>query len=236
MSESTQVQNAILHNLPDSEQMRFLSRAEYVHLNLREVVIEPGKPIPYIDFVESGMHSMVSIIDGDSIEVATVGNEGMIGVPVVMGSKQTIGRVLCQVPGSTWRIGSAEFQSLLPECPKLASYCTRFAFSVLEQTAQNSACNRVHTINERCAKWLLFTHDRTQSDQFELTQEFLAEMLGVRRNGVGLAAGALQNAGLIKYSRGRIRILNRSELEEAACECYSVIRASLQNYFSFMRS
>jgi CRP-like cAMP-binding protein len=173
---------------------------------------------------------MVSFVDDAVIEVATVGLEGFVGIPIVLGEMSTSGRVFCQIPGSGYNIPGKVFEALLPQCPELHRLCLRYTSCVFDQAGQNSACNRVHTIEERCAKWLLLSHNRCQSDKFDLTQKFLAQMLGVRRQSVNLAAGALQHSGLIRYSRGHIEVLDRKGLEEVTCECYSVITGCLKKF------
>ncbi len=223
----TETQNRILKQLPPDEFEKFLSCSELIDLKLKDTVIEPNKPIEWIDFVESGVHSMIAIADSEKVEVATVGREGMVGIAIVLGQTTSICECFCQVPGKSFRIATSKFKELLNSCPVLASACMRYCFSVFEQASQNSACNRLHSIEERCAKWLLLCHDRVNESEFELTQEFLAQMLGVRRQSVNLAAGILQTAGIIKYSRGMIRILQREELEQVSCECYKLIRKAM---------
>lgn len=229
-----EVNNKILQRLSEQDRQLVLQDAEFVHVDLREIVMERGSAIKFVDFVESGLFSMLSqVVEGESVEVATVGKEGMIGIPLVMG--QTVSNVcgmFCQVEGSGWRISTDSFMQHFAALDTFRLLCQRYAFSVFEQAAQNSACNRLHTIEERCAKWLLLTHDRVDSDQFELTQDFLAQMLGVRRGSVNLAAGTLQNAGLIKYVRGKMTILARKELEEVSCECYPIIKKALTAAYS----
>lgn len=228
-----QVKNRILLRLPPAELTYFMNKADLVLMDIKDGVIEPNKPIQFVDFVESGLHSILSVVDHEQVEVATVGYEGMVGIPIVLGSPTSITRVFCQVSGSSWRIGSEDFKEALRQCPELNRLCLRYSFSVMEQASQNSACNRLHTIEERCAKWLLLTHDRMESNSFDLTQEFLAQMLGVRRGSVSLVAGVLQQAGTIRYTRGHIEILDRQTLEHVSCECYAIIKQSL---FSFQSS
>lgn len=226
----SQLRNSILMRLPLEEREKVCGAAELVHMDPHDVLIEPNKEITVVDFPEIGLHSMLAVVDDAQIEIATVGYEGMIGIPLVLGENSSSGRVFCQVPGKSWRLSGDTFVHLLRECPHLESLCRRYVNFVFDQAGQNSACNRIHTMEERCAKWLLLTHDRQDADEFELTQEFLGQMLGVRRQTVNLAAGILQNAGFIAYSRGKIRVLNRSGLESVACECYETIRTSMKRF------
>jgi CRP-like cAMP-binding protein len=220
--------NYILKKLPADEFEEFVSCSTIKRLDLKDTLIEPGVPIEFVDFVESGMYSIVALGEVEAVEVATVGREGMVGIPILLGASSTICRCFCQVSGHSRRLTTPAFKRLLVTCPTFALLCGRYSFSLFEQAAQNSACNRLHTIEERCAKWLLLSHDRVDGSEFDLTQEFLAQMLGVRRQSVNLAAGVLQAAGIIKYSRGIINILKRKELEEVSCECYKLIRRSLE--------
>lgn len=227
---SPELKNAILKRLPAHELDTFMKQAEYVHMDLRDTVIEANKPIEVVHFPEIGLHSMVSIVDKLEVEVVTIGFEGMIGVPLVFGERTTMTRVFCQMPGASWQITAASFVEMLNSCPVFKTLCSRYCFFIFEQAGQNSACNRIHSINERCAKWLLLSQDRAFGNQFELTQEFLSQMLGVRRQSVNLAAGTLQAAGLIKYVRGNVTVLDRPGLEEVSCECYPAIRSSLDRF------
>lgn len=209
-----------------------LAHAEFVNIVARESVVEPDKAISFVDFPESGMHSMTACSDDDEVEVATIGFEGMTGLPLILGETTSTSRVFCQIPGTAWRIAASDFFRLISQSDTLSRLCHRYVLFVIEQASQNSACNRIHSIEERCAKWLCLSHDRADGDKFELTQDFLAGMLGVRRQSVNLAAGALHQAGLIAYSRGNISISNRPGLEDVACRCYSKIRKAFEKFMS----
>jgi CRP-like cAMP-binding protein len=161
--------------------------------------------------------------DGLAIEIAAIGNEGMTGLEIFLGGEHTPTSVFCQVPGRTGRIGADAFRQVVRESAPLTSLLLRYTQASLTQISQSAVCNRAHSIDERCARWLLMTHDQVPGDRFELTQEFLAEMLGVRRPSVSVAASILQRAGLIRYSRGLVEVVDRAGLESAACECYGVI-------------
>jgi hypothetical protein len=168
--------------------------------------------------------SLVTLLDAGSIEAITIGNDGFVGLPVYHGPGQTVTRANCQMPGTTWRMSAADFMKLFPEMPELQRALDRYSQLVIETISQSAACNRIHVIEERCARWLLMSNDRVGSDEIPLTQEFLAQMLGVRRPGVTVAIGILERAGLIAHGRGRITVTNRKGLEAASCECYAAIR------------
>ena len=223
--------NSILSRLPENEIKQVLPTIRLIPMTFRQMGFEPYTPITNVDFPDSGLYSMVTLVDNeDEVEVATIGWEGMVGLPLVMGSNTTSQRVFCQMPGQTWRMSAEDFAQLLTKLPRFNYLCRRYCLFVLEQAGHNSGCNRAHQIFERCAKWLLLSHDRAQAETFELTQEFLAEMIGVRRQGVNLAIGTLVAANLIKHERGRITVLNRPGLEDVSCECYKQIRRSLDDF------
>ena len=176
-------------------------------------------------FPVTGMISLVvKMTDADDVEAMTIGNEGVIGIAVILGVASSTMEALCQIPGRALKVPT---RAVLEEIRRTASVnrlLLRYAEAMMVQLAQHAACNRTHSIEQRCARWLLMTRDRVASDEFPLTQQFLAEMLGVRRATVTMIAGALHKAGLIDYSRGRIRIVDGRGLERVACECYDVVR------------
>jgi CRP-like cAMP-binding protein len=183
-------------------------------------------PIPYVWFIERGVASVIRAMqDGTLIEVSVIGNEGMVGLPVFLGAERTPSQALVQVPGAGLRMQATLFRREVPAGSPLHDLLHRYTQTLINQMAQGMVCNRLHSIAQRCARWLLLTHDRVDSDQFPLTQQFLAHMLGVRRASVSTVASTLQKAGLIRYSRGVITILDRPGLEAAACECYRIIQA-----------
>lgn len=193
-------------------------------LVLHESIFSAGEAAEYVWFPHEGVISLVAIdAEGEAVEVATVGSEGMTGVAVVLGSDTMTNRAMVQVSGRGSKIRTSAFRNALQVSPTLKQYMLRYILAVVTQISQNAACNQLHTINTRCARWLLTTHDRVEGDSFGLTQEYLAMMLGVTRVSVSAAAGALQKAGLIRYSRGVVTITDRAGLEEAACDCYRVI-------------
>lgn len=219
--------NHILNALPAAELDRLTPQLERVRLARRMVAYDPLKRIEYVYFVEAGVISVVSVMrDRTAIETATIGNEGVIGLPVYLGVDAVAEQAFVQVPGEGLRVPSATFRALAPELPALCDHLNRYAVCFFTLAAQCSGCNRVHTMEQRCARWLLMVHDRMPGDEFELTQEFLSQMLGVRRATVSETASQLQQAGLISYSRGRVVIVDRAGLERIVCECYGIIKST----------
>ena len=171
----------------------------------------------------SGVGSLVhTMTNGQAAEVGTIGNEGFVGLPILLGDERGPTSVYVQVPGAGLRMKAEIFREELERSGPLRGIMLRYAHAFFNQVAQSAACAHFHSLEQRCCRWLLMTRDRMPSDHFLLTQEFLAMMLGVRRAGVTVAASALQRAGLIRYDRGRVAILDRQGLEERACECYAV--------------
>jgi CRP-like cAMP-binding protein len=184
-------------------------------------------------FLLSGVTSLViPLKGGESVEVGTVGNEGMLGTPVVLGADASPAKALCQVAGQALRMRVEPFRHSLAEHAGLADIVRRYTQGLFNQIAQTTACNHVHSVRERMCRWLLMTHDRVGADEFHLTQEFLAQMLGVRRPSVTVAAGELRREGLIRYQRGRIRVAHRAGLEAGACECYQTVRQEFDRLLS----
>jgi CRP-like cAMP-binding protein len=172
--------------------------------------------------------------DGSSVEIGTVGREGFVGVPVLLeGGYTSEHQAITQIGGTTVRVAAPDFRQLVNELPALRTMLHRYTLALLAQIAQASACNRLHTLDQRCARWLLMTHDRVGRDEFPLTQDFLAQMLGVRRAGVNEAQQQLSNAGVISYVRGNVTILDRAGLEHKSCECYQLIRAEHDRLATF---
>ncbi|MFN8541331.1 MAG: Crp/Fnr family transcriptional regulator [Thermomicrobiales bacterium] len=239
MSQSTPGQpplsptaNRLLAALPRAEYDGLVGRMEVVKLGALEVIANAGEPLSHAYFPLSGILSIVAIdAAGGIVEVGTVGRDGMAGLPTVLGLPASPFQTMGQVPGFHARLPMADL--LVAAAPGTALYALLLryaqAFSVLG--GQSAACNRLHPVEERCARWLLMTHDRIGADVFPLTQEVLGQMLGVRRPSVTVAAGMLQRAGLIGYRRGIVTILDRSGLEAAACECYGVIQREFDRLF-----
>jgi CRP-like cAMP-binding protein len=225
--------NRLLSRLPANELREVQSHVEEVELTLRQVVHEQDGRIDHAYFPYIGVLSMVREADeqnGMAVEFATIGKEGMAGLPLALECDTMPSMCFCQVPGRAARIGAAPFRDLLAGCPSLRKLLLRYAQVMINQVALAAACNRMHPIEERCARWLLMTHDRVESDHFALTQDFLAQMLGVRRPSVSIAANMLQTAGLIRYSRGLVVITDRQGLEAAACSCYRAILTEFDRF------
>jgi CRP-like cAMP-binding protein len=220
--------NFILASLPEQEWQGMRDRFEQVEVGLKDVMYGSGDPIRAVYFPLTCVLSMISEHDGEAaVEVATIGREGMAGLPVFLGVTASPNSVLAQVPGTVLRMPAEHLGQVLVGDGALHRQLHRYIQATIVQLSQNVACNRLHTTEERAARWLLMTADRVCSLQFPLTQEFLAQMLGVRRATVSLTAGLLQNAGLISYRRGTITIEDRAGLEDAACDCYRIVRAEL---------
>lgn len=218
--------NRILAALPDDERERVLARTTLMDLELRKVVIEHNQPIQDVYFVENGVVSLITLMENQSaVETATVGFEGMVGLPVFLSADSMTGQAFVQVSGSARRMSVPAFREELARGGRLAELLGRYTQAIYTLVAQSSACNRVHSAQQRCARWLLHTHDRVDGDSFDLTHLFLSQMLGVRRATVTEIAGDLQKRGLIDYSRGRIAVTDRAGLEAASCPCYRVIVA-----------
>lgn len=217
-------ENWVLRAVPRDDRDRLRVRLEPVRMEHREIAYDAEEPIRYVYFPLTGMFSILAIADPRrTIEVAVVGNEGVVGLPVFLGAADTPGRAVCQIPADTLRIPADAFREEVRSSGPLQGALRRYAQGLFNQTAQTAICNNTHPIEGRCARWLLMTHDRVGADTFVATQETLARMLGVQRSTVNLAAGKLQDAGLIGYARGRITVRDRAGLEAAACGCYRII-------------
>jgi CRP-like cAMP-binding protein len=214
---------------------RLRPQLETVALGLKELIYEPDTPIPYIYFPNSGVTSILTIMkNGKAAEVGVVGKEGMLGLPVFLGTDRSSGQSFSQVPGESLRLGAAAFRAAIQRSRALIDLLHRYTQALFTQVSQSAACNSLHSIEERCGRWLLMTHDRVEADEFVLTQELLAIMLGVRRASVAEVAEKLQQAGLIRYRRGQMRILDRKGLEATSCECYGVIRAEYERLLPYL--
>jgi CRP-like cAMP-binding protein len=196
-----------------------------VNLALRQQVYESEQPIHDVYFPLDCVLSVVARMrDGSQIEIGTIGREGMSAFPLLMGASATANVCYCQVRGSAIKIPATLFHELTATDPAFRQLLDRYLQAYVNMLGQLAACNRLHSVYERCARWLLMTRDRVETDQLPLTQEFLAMMLGTGRSGVAIAAATFQQAGFIKYSHGTITVLDRPGLENAACECYEVAR------------
>ncbi len=215
-------QNRLIEMLPRKDRLRLLASCESVQLEVGQVLCEAGEVVRYAYFPVDGFMSLLTRIeDHPSLEVGMLGREGMYGAALVLGVASAPMQVMVQGPGAAWRIPAAALQAEVELSPTLRHILLRYVFVVMEQMATSAACLRFHLIEPRLARWLLMSEDRAHANQFHVTHEFLACMLGVRRVGVTVAAGDLQRRGLISYHRGDVMVLDRRGLEAAACPCYA---------------
>lgn len=230
-SSTNGVRNALLQRLRRADFDQFRKQMDEVPLDFKQTLYEQDGPIGHVYFPNTCLISMVTVLhdDGVTIETGVVGYEGVVGVPAAFLGGKSPGQVLCQIPGEALRLPSSvivrEQRRGGSPLIKLIHAYLNFVIAML---GQNAACNRMHTVEERMARWLLMTQDRVGQDQFPLTQQFLGQMLGVHRPTVNLAGSVLQRAGFIRYTRGRITITNRHQLEGAACECYAHLKKQLE--------
>lgn len=220
---------ALESSVPDVE----LDSLEFTSLELRQELYSPNLPIEHVYFPVNGVLSMLAQLEeGFFVEVATVGNEGMIGLPLFLGTNSTPGTAYSQVPGDAYRLSAEEFRRNIEKPSQFTRVLHRYTQALMTQISQGTACNRAHGNRQRCARWLLLTHDRVGKDEFSLTQEFLSQMLGVRRATINEVAGQLSAGGSISYRRGIVRVEDRLRLESESCLCYSIIRNEYDRMYS----
>jgi CRP-like cAMP-binding protein len=225
--------NEILLGLPRNVCNNLVSKTQLVKLPIHSVLNEVNDPIQYLYFINSGLASVLSVLqDGKSVEVGLTGREGFVGVPVLVGFKTSPTRVIMQIEGAGYRILPKDLLAAMKTSPPLEKSLLRYSQELALQASQIAACNRVHEVDERLARWLLMSQDRIGGSLIPLTQEFLAHMLGTRRASVTVAAGMLQKAGLISYVRGQLKIEDRDRLENASCECYATLTRQLSAWKS----
>jgi CRP-like cAMP-binding protein len=218
--------------LPASERARVLERCKHLHLPARNVIYPAGGAIDAVYFPLGGMVSLVlSTRDGQTVEIGTVGNEGLLGTPLVLGVQRSHMEALVQVEGEFLRMSRRDLEREFARGGALLGLAERFAQALSDQISQSVLCNRLHSVDERLSRWFLMVHDRVGSDDIQLTQQFVAQMLGVRRPSVTVAASMLQKAGFVRYSRGRLHIVDRKGLEAGACECYQAVRRRAEDIF-----
>jgi CRP-like cAMP-binding protein len=219
------VRNVILLSIPDGEYAWLRPHLELVDLPQQRTLHEPGEKIEFAYFMNSGLASLVVLTrDGRSVEVAIVGREGIVGTPLAVGLNRDPYRAIIQISGNGWGVKASVLADALRAAPELRLLLNRHVLIQGLQVAQIAACNRLHEIEQRLARWLLMCRDRVDSDLLPVTHEFLSQMLGTGRPSVTLAAGILQRAGSIENMRGTVRIVNRQHLEDAACECYQAMQ------------
>ena len=229
---ATEVANCLIAGLPRKDRKRMLDNCEIVNLAFGEILSERDKPLTHAYFPITAFVSLVTTIsDHPPLEMGLIGNEGMFGATLTLGVNTTPIRAVVQGAGTALKISASDFRLALSESTSLHRTINRYLYVMLTQLSQTSACNHFHEIEPRLARWLLMTHDRAHADSFHLTHEFLADMLGVRRSGITVAAGALQNKNLIGYTRGEICILDRPGLEAASCECYDAVNNDYKQLF-----
>jgi CRP-like cAMP-binding protein len=226
--------NRLLALLPSHELQRLTSRMERVPITRKRVLHKGGEPIHEVYFPNDGVCSMTTVMrDGRMVEVATIGNEGLVGINAIFGRETVNSESLVQVPGTdAWALGVHDFRAELEQSTGLVMAVNRYLQAFLVMVLQSTACNSLHSAEERCARWLLMTRDRVGTDEFPMTQELLAVMLAVRRPTVTLILQKLGQRGLVRYSRGRLAIANGPELEQVSCECYSIVRAEFDRLLS----
>jgi len=231
--DGNHIYNEILLGLPEKEAEKILPKLEFMRLNTHQVLHESGDTLKSAWFCNSGLISILSVFpDGKTVEVGLVGKEGFIGIPLVAGFRTAPTRAITQIEGSAFRIDSDKLVVLLRECPILERRLQQFSQILAMQVTQIAACNRLHEVDERLARWLLMSADRVESNMVPLTQELIAQMLGTRRSSVTVSAGILQKAGLISHARGQVNIVDRPGLEEIACECYEIMQRQVREWRS----
>jgi CRP-like cAMP-binding protein len=226
MEQPTQSYKNRLLELLDADEFERLRRyLEHVSFEYKQVLYEPDTPIEWVYFPVQGVASLVNTMrDGSEVEVGTIGNEGMVGVPIVLGDKVSPTSVYVQVPGFGLRLRSAILWETMGKTTSTRTVMLHYAHAFLSQVTQLAACAHLHSVDQHCCRWLLMTHDRVQTDHFLLTQEFFAMMLGVRRTSITGTANRLKNKKIIEYTRGHVTILDRAALEKCSCECYAVMK------------
>lgn len=229
--------NRLLASLPSDDFAEVARALERVELDIKEVMFDVDRPIEHVYFPESAVISVLSVMaDGSAVETATVGHEGMIGLPVFLGTDQMSAQAFCQIPGAALRTTSDAFRRAVERSRALTLAMQRYTQALFGFVAQSSACNRMHTMPQRCARWLLHTHDRVGADEgrneFPLTHQFLSQMLGVRRATITEAMRVLDAAGAVSYVRGRVVVRDRATLERTACECYAIITREFDRLLS----
>jgi CRP-like cAMP-binding protein len=227
------VANRLLEILPPDDQQALLNECDLLPMEARDILLDVDEPIDYVYFPVSGVVSQVVLLsDGSLVEATTIGKDGFVGLSAFLGREISPARFIVQVPGETLRMSRVKLADFVEEMPRLRTVLSRYTDFLFALASQSAACNRRHGVTARCARWLLRIHDLVDEDVFPLTQEFLAQMLGVRRASVTVAAGLLQEKGYIRYAYGRVTILDKEGLENSACECIGATRHRYASVFA----
>ncbi|QRY77747.1 Crp/Fnr family transcriptional regulator [Pseudomonas sp. PDNC002] len=228
-------QNHLLAALPPEVQERLFPHLELQRLELGKVIYEPGDAMRYVFFPTDSIISLLYVMEsGASAEISVVGNEGLVGIAVFMGGESTPSRAIVQSAGSVYRLAGQRMKDEFGRHGDMLQLMLRYTQALITQMAQTAVCNRHHSIDQQLCRWLLLSLDRLPSNQLTMTQELIANMLGVRREGVTEAAGKLQKLGVIEYSRGRITVLDRDHLEALSCECYAVVKTETDRLLPYL--
>ena len=229
MDSSRSTKNRVVAALSPQDYAQYFTGLRPVQLTLRQSLYKVGAPLEFVYFIEEGIASVITALaSGDSVEVGMVGIEGMVGAQAMLGAELSGQQVIIQVPGSALCMRVSECRAAFEASAEVRRVVLKFVDAMLSLSAQTAACNRLHSVEQRCARWLLMASDRIQADVMPMTHEFLATMLGVRRAGVSETAAALQRSGLIRYNRGQIAITDHDGLIAMACECYRLDHDRLQ--------
>ena len=227
-------QNHLIEALPASDYERLAGHLELIPMKLGEVLYEPGVELQYVYFPTTSIVSLLYVMEnGASAEIAIVGNEGILGISLFMGGETTPSRAVVQSAGYGYRLKAQVLKEEFQRFGPMLHLLLRYTQALITQMAQTAVCNRHHSVDQQLCRWLLLSLDRLESNELAMTQELIANMLGVRREGVTEAAGKLQDAGLIRYRRGRITVLDRPELEARSCECYQVVKKELDRLLPY---
>ena len=224
--EHNTLKNRLLSGLSPEDSENFFADLEFVYLPSRHIIYEAGTPIAHVYFIEEGVASLLTTMaNGWTIEIGMIGNEGMAGIAALLGAEVSAQRIIIQVPGTAYRMDAALCKTAFEQSAAVRRAMLRYSEFLFNLSAQTAACNSLHSVEQRCARWLLIASDRIQSDCIPITHEFLSSMLGVRRVGVTTTLGDLQRSGLVESARGRLTIIDRKALEATACECSRSDRA-----------
>jgi CRP-like cAMP-binding protein len=227
-------QNHLLDALPAADYERLTAHAELVPLKLGDVLYEPGTKLRHVYFPTTAIVSLLYVMeDGASAEIAIVGNEGILGISLFMGGETTPSRAVVQSAGHAYRLRAQLLKDEFGRFGPMMHLLLRYTQALITQMSQTAVCNRHHSIDQQLCRWLLLSLDRLSSNELSMTQELIANMLGVRREGVTESAGKLQDAGLIRYRRGKITVLDRPGLEDRCCECYQVVKAEFDRLLPY---